>query len=231
MGKPDKAPTNKEQPVKKKPKLLPDVDESNRKYKDGTYTGTAMGFNDDITVEVTITNGEIAAIEIVSEKEDAEYLLKAKGVITAILKTQSTNVDAVSGATYSSYGIIKEVRAALNNAVIDTDEKEEIVVPGPDDGYNPVYGQYTDGQYTGKAAGYEGYIFVKVTIAGGNITDIEVTRHIEEAAYWRACTPLINRVIFRQTLDGIDTVAGATYTSRGILFAIGEALEKAKLNG
>lgn len=87
------------------------------KYRDGTYTGTGEGYEGPVTVSVTIAGDKITAIEVVSYVDDDEYMNDAKtGVITSVLLFQSTNVSAVSGATYSSEGIMDAVAAALQQA-------------------------------------------------------------------------------------------------------------------
>ena len=69
-------------------------------YADGTYTGSGTGFGGTITVQVTVTDHKIAAINIVdASNETASYFANAQGVISKILASQSPNVDAVSGAT------------------------------------------------------------------------------------------------------------------------------------
>ena len=86
-------------------------------FTDGEYTGTAAGFGGDITVKVTVEGGKMTDIVIVSaEKETPSYLKRAKTVIDRMLETQSTEVDVVSGATYSSNGIINAVKNALIKA-------------------------------------------------------------------------------------------------------------------
>lgn len=83
-------------------------------YKDGTYTGTARGFNSDITVSVTVSDGFISAIDITDQNETQEYWNEAKQIISDIISANGTDgVDAVSGATYSSEGIKKAVDNAL----------------------------------------------------------------------------------------------------------------------
>ncbi len=83
-------------------------------YTDGTYQGTATGFGGDITVEVTITDGRIAAVDILSaEKEDSAYLTMANDIIPEILDAQSADVDTISGATFSSTGIKNATAQAL----------------------------------------------------------------------------------------------------------------------
>ena len=85
-------------------------------YKNGTFTGTGSGFNGPITVSVTIQNDVITGISVTSSSDDEPYLSDGKGVISRILSAQSANVNTVSGATYSSGGIIDAVKAALASA-------------------------------------------------------------------------------------------------------------------
>ena len=81
---------------------------------DGTYTGHGTGFGGDITVEVTIADGKITDVEILSaEKEDSAYLTMAKDIIPEILDAQSADVDTISGATFSSTGIKNATAQAL----------------------------------------------------------------------------------------------------------------------
>ena len=78
--------------------------ESGRLYKDGTYQGTATGFGGDITVEVTIADGKITDLTILSaEKEDSAYLTMAKDIIPEILDTQSADVDTISDLQFYRY--------------------------------------------------------------------------------------------------------------------------------
>lgn len=83
---------------------------------DGVYTGSGMGMNAKITVEVTISDGEISAITVLSSREDEPYYSDALAVIDDILSANSVEVDTVSGATYSSGGIIDAVEDALREA-------------------------------------------------------------------------------------------------------------------
>ena len=92
-------------------------DDSENVYKDGTYTGSAQGFGGAITVQVTLANDEITDIQVTSAPgEDSAYLSQGEGVISSIISAQSTDVDTVSGATFSSTGIINAVVDALGKA-------------------------------------------------------------------------------------------------------------------
>ena len=87
------------------------------RYADGVYEGRARGFGGEIEVKVTIENGRIAGIEIVSARgEDRAYFSLAGRIIESIIEAQSADVDAVSGATFSSTGIKNAVRQALSAA-------------------------------------------------------------------------------------------------------------------
>jgi len=92
-------------------------DASENVYKDGIYTGSAQGFGGAITVQVTLANDEITDIQVTSAPgEDSAYLSQGEGVISSIISAQSTDVDTVSGATFSSTGIINAVVDALGKA-------------------------------------------------------------------------------------------------------------------
>lgn len=84
---------------------------------DGTYTGEAQGYGGTVAVELTVENGKITDLTITSaEKEDTAYLDAASAVIDSILEQQSTDVDTVSGATFSSNGILHAAEDALRKA-------------------------------------------------------------------------------------------------------------------
>ena len=230
---------------KKSPKAVKhDSSLDGQTYKDGVYTGTARGYAGNITVKVTIKNGKITSIVITkNEADDEPYLNQAKAVIKAIIKTQSTKVDAVSGATYSSNGIIKAVENALKKAVVKKDNSKEdaeeepapatpalpVVPDDSDDSDNEYTGEglYVDGVYTGFARAYKGFMYVSVTVAGERITAIDITQTQDDEPYLTCAKTLINKIISRQTTEGIDAVSGATYSSNGILNSVNKALEKA----
>ena len=94
-----------------------DISDADNVYKDGTYTGEAQGFGGTIQVQVTLASDEITDIQVTSAPgEDSAYLSQGEGVISSILSAQSTDVDTISGATFSSTGIINAVVDALGKA-------------------------------------------------------------------------------------------------------------------
>lgn len=91
--------------------------QSPNSYTDGTYEGEGTGFGGPIDVKVTIENGQMKDVEIISaENEDGTYLETAKGIIPEILDAQTPEVDVLSGATFSSTGIKDAVADALQKA-------------------------------------------------------------------------------------------------------------------
>ncbi|MGL6200918.1 MAG: FMN-binding protein [Lachnospiraceae bacterium] len=87
-------------------------------YLDGTYTGEADGFGGTVSVEVTVSDGSITGIDIISaDGEDGAYLTMAEDIIQAIIEAQSAEVDTISGATFSSGGIRDATAQALEKAV------------------------------------------------------------------------------------------------------------------
>lgn len=94
-----------------------DSEDGDYYYKDGTYTGDAQGYGGNIQVQITLKADELTDIQILSASgEDSAYLSQAESVISSILSAQSTDVDTVSGATFSSTGIINAVIDALGKA-------------------------------------------------------------------------------------------------------------------
>lgn len=92
-------------------------EESENFYKNGTYTGEAQGFGGTIQVQLTLEDDTIKDIQITSASgEDSAYLSQAQSVISSIISAQSTDVDTVSGATFSSTGIINAAADALGKA-------------------------------------------------------------------------------------------------------------------
>ena len=87
---------------------------SSGQYADGTYSGSGTGLRGETDVTVTVEGGQITSIEIVSYQDDSQYFNRAKNtIISEILEAQGIDVSTVSGATFSSNGIIEAVANAL----------------------------------------------------------------------------------------------------------------------
>jgi uncharacterized protein with FMN-binding domain len=93
------------------------VDVASGKYSDGTYEGEASAYGPNLKVQVSVSGGKISDIEIISHNETPGFYERAfETVPSEIIQKQSTDVDTVSGATYSSKGIINAVNNALKGA-------------------------------------------------------------------------------------------------------------------
>lgn len=92
---------------------------------DGVYEGTGAGLNGAIKVSVTVSGGKITEVKVLEHSETAGISDPAIAQIpAAIVEAQSADVDIVSGATYTSKGIIEAVKNALN-----PDDAEEAAMP------------------------------------------------------------------------------------------------------
>ena len=203
-------------------------------YIDGVYTGTALGYRGTTTAEVTVENGYIMQVEVLSTDDDEEFFTPVENaVIPGILRTQGTDVDVVAGATYSTYAITGAVEDALHNAVKSGCEMEAMptteVTVTPDDidlsdiTENPALVSIEDGVYTGTGTGFNGDMTVEVTISGGLISKIDIIYTMDDRPYLESAESIIDGVIKTQSVE-VDTVSGATYTSDGILEAVANAL-------
>jgi uncharacterized protein with FMN-binding domain len=85
-------------------------------------------------------------------------------------------------------------------------------------------------EYEGKGQGFLGEVWVKVTMDGKEIKNIIVTKHGDTPGIAKtAINGVIPEIIMNQSLE-VDTVAGATYTSKGIKEAVRGAAVKAGIN-
>ncbi|MSB16577.1 FMN-binding protein [Finegoldia magna] len=213
------------------------------KLKDGQFTGMAQGFNGPITVRVTISNGSITNVEILSHSDDGPYFARAMAVVSRILGKPGKTVDTVSQATYSSRGIINAVNNALSKAgaAPNISKGKKAENPGQNN-QNPQNNpgnnsnanssgrindaKLKDGQFTGIAQGFNGPITVRVTVSNGSITNVEILSHSDDGPYFARAMAVVSRILGKPGKT-VDTVSQATYSSRGIINAVNNALSKA----
>ena len=204
--------------------------------KDGEYEGTATGYGGPLTVRITVKGGKLTDIKVVSQTETPEYFNRAKAVIGKILSSGNVNVDSVSGATISSNAIKKAVADALSKA---GSKQKAKVTPVKKDAraakgrkgnaagtFSIGSANLNDGVYTGSGQGYNGPIRVRVTVSGGNITNVEILSNSDDAPFFNRAKAVIGRLLGSPG-KSVDTVSGATYSSRGIIDAVRNALSGA----
>ena len=214
-------------------------------YTDGVYTGVGTGFRGDTEVQVTVAQGYITDITVLSYEDDPEFFQKAQSsILGQILSQQSTDVPTVSGATYSSRSILHAVANALgleaqsesDGAGLPNDQQgEPNWAPSTDP--NPSSTDFADstpstldlssladGPYQGEGQGVRGPTSVSVTVENGKITDITIVSYQDDAQFFsRAQNTIIQEIINTQSLD-VSCVSGATFSSNGILEAVANAL-------
>ena len=207
--------------------------------RDGEYEGTATGYGGPLTVRITIKDGKLTDIKVISQTETPEYFNRAKAVIDNILSSGSVDVDSVSGATISSNAIKKAVADALRKA--GSKQKAKISIAKNDVSkansrranaggtFSIANTNLKDGVYTGTGQGFNGPISVRVTVSGGNIVNVEILSYSDDAPYFNRAKAVISKMIGKQG-SSVDTVSGATYSSRGIIDAVRDALSKAGIS-
>ena len=205
---------------------------------DGVYKGSATGFSGPVTVAVTIMDKKITSIDILSSTDDEAFFNRAKGVIDRIISSQSFDVDVVSGATYSSNGIIGAVKNALtgekDNGVTGKSKQESTSESESDSSSAEIAAvqdasAYKDGTYYGTGKGFAGNIKVKVDIAGGKISAISIVSTKDGDSYVKSASSLLDTIVEKQSTN-VDTVSGATFSSRGIIAAVRSALSQAAVS-
>ena len=167
----------------------------------GALTGTADGFGGPITVEVTMDGDDITAVTVTSNSETPSIAGAAlEQIPAAIVEADSADVDIVAGATYTSTGIINAVKAALESAGA------------------------SGGGLTGTADGFGGPITVEVAMDGDTITAVTVVSNSETPSIAAAALEQIPAAIVAANSADVDIVAGATFTSNGIINAVKAAI-------
>ena len=189
-----------------------------------------------------ISGGKISSIQIIDTSDGDSYIQSASGLISNIIATQSTNVDTVSGATYSSVGIIEAVRNALSQAAISSDgnsNSQNTNSSSNGNGQNSnnnssdnttaVTGKfpYKEGVYYGTAEGYLDDIKVAIVIQDKTLKAVVIVEENDDETFFKRARAVAENMVKKQTVD-VDVVSGATYSSKGIIGAVKEALKEAE---
>lgn len=201
-----------------------------KKVIDGTYTGKANGYGGELSVSVSVKDGKITDLKVLSHNESSGYYERGAEVINNILKNQSpNNIDTISGATYTSAGIIRAVKSVLG------EEQNQLHTAKMADG--TWYG-------TGNSSLYyenKGPDVVCVVVKDGKISSAYPRHHIEDEGYERGqnildyvknftnITNVENLEMSLNKKEGVayNAVSGATETARGHLSAVKNAIERA----
>ena len=203
-------------------------------YRDGVYTASAQGFGGPITVQVTVQNDTITDISILShDGETTSYFARARKVVSEILTTGTPDVDSVSGATYSSTGILNAVKRALAKAAVDAEPVEEPaetpVTEPQGDAAEPEGPTYVDGVYTGTGESTRGPVTVSVTVTDGRVAGVTIVptqTEPEEKSFWEKAKDAWKTLVSGKQ-DDADT-DGGYYRTEELEGAIQDALKQAQ---
>lgn len=181
-----------------------------------TFTSTVRGFHGDVTVTMTVESGAIQSVEAIGLLETKEMGTRALEQLPGIIvEANGVNVDAVSGATYTS-------RAILNAAATCMEEAGLTVV-------RPEYGEvsFTDGVYNASSKGHNGPVTVQCEFSGNKVISVEVTESSDTPSLIDAAKDSICPAIVEYQSLGVDCVSTATFSSRAILEAVADCAQQA----
>ncbi len=191
---------------------------------------TAGGYEDDILYyTIADEDGNIMGVEVISHTETPgigdqiereDFLQQFVGKHYTDTFATGEELDIISGATVSSQSLIASVRLTMDQLgqtgyLEDQEEVPEIQLA-----------DLPDGTYRGSAAGLNDDITVEITVDGGQVVAVEVVDHADTPDYFEQAKVVLDAIKSDQSLE-VDTVSGATASSRGILNAIKDAM----LNG
>ena len=185
-------------------------------YQPGTYSGSAQGFGGDVEVTVEVTENEITSVSITGAAETPEVGGAALPELEKqVMDSQGSEVEGVSGATFTSTAVRDALADALAQASgEEASEAEAALVPGT---------------YTATKEGFQRcHVTVSVTVDETSITDVvidEITDH-PQTLIQTPCEQIPADIVANQTYN-VDGVSGATMTSNAIKGAVRDCLDQA----
>ena len=183
----------------------------------GKYSADALNVESTITATVTVKGHKIASVSVKDNGNTyAQYTTPYTVVAQRIVEAQSTDVDGITGATYSSDAVKKAVDIALAQA------RGEKPVPAKNAAL-----AFTPGTYTGSGKGYGGQVQARVTFSENGITEIRVGQQRETAHVGDVALQTLPDKIIAANGLGVDAVSGATMSSFGLKEAVLDAADQA----
>ncbi|MEV5450930.1 FMN-binding protein [Streptomyces sp. NA03103] len=197
----------------------------------GTVTGDAASTQyGPVQVRLTVSDGKITRAEAVqapkggqSDRVTADAVPKLN---QAAVAAGSADIDAVSGATYTSAGYVKSLQSALDKAAAAAGSNAGAGAAeegaGAGQGTQVLTGDAAQTQY--------GPVQVRVTVSGGKITGVETLQAPKGGRSDQVtadAVPKLDRAAVAAGNADIDAVSGATYTSAGYKQSLQSALDRA----
>ncbi|MGY0402332.1 FMN-binding protein [Carnobacterium jeotgali] len=187
--------------------------------KSGTYKGRATGYHDYITVDVEVDGEKIVKINYSENETPNKGGVAVAKMVEEIIRQQSVEIDTVSGATYASEGTLRAVDYALGvargeRAPIDGEFNEKT---------GTIEHHFISGTYSGNGDGYKGEINLNVTVSENKIEKIEYQGKETADIGGKAIEDIIATILRSQSTQ-VDSISGATFSSRGTQEALDYAL-------
>ena len=189
-------------------------------YTPGSYTASADGFGGpvDVTVEIG-EKGGISNLTVTGEGETPDVGGAAIPLLKqAILTKQDADVDAVTGATFTSDAVklaAAEALAQAGGAEVDSGPKA------------PEGDLFIPGTYTETATGFGGPVDVTITVSEDKIEEVKIEGDQETENIGSFAVDMLDDRIMEAQSPNIDALTGATVTSNAILGAAKKAMRDA----
>ncbi|MEU2446227.1 FMN-binding protein [Streptomyces althioticus] len=195
-----------------------------RPIGDGTVTGDAAQTRyGAVQVRLTVSGGKITKAEAVQAPKGGQSDQVTSNAVPrlnqAAVRAQSADIDAVSGATYTSAGYKESLQSAL--------DKARASAPADTGGGDAAQAKTVTGDV---AQTQYGPVQVRITVSGGKITKAEAVQAPKGGQSDQVTSnavPKLNQAAVRAGTADIDAVSGATYTSAGYQESLQSALDKA----
>ena len=189
-------------------------------YTPGSYTASADGFGGpvDVTVEIG-EKGGISNLTVTGESETPDVGGAAIPLLKqAILAKQDADVDAVTGATFTSDAVklaAAEALAQAGGAEVDSGPRA------------PEGDLFIPGTYTETATGFGGPVDVTITVSEDKIEEVKIEGDQETENIGSFAVDMLDDRIMEAQSPNIDALTGATVTSNAILGAAKKAMRDA----
>ncbi|MDO5425420.1 MAG: FMN-binding protein [Eubacteriales bacterium] len=157
------------------------------------------------------------------EEEERSVIAETSTAVTESAALEGTSAAAAETMALAETGVsATEIVASAETAALETADVEEGGEAGTQEG------AWKDGVWEGEGKGFLGTVRVEVTVAGGRIEEVKVTGYEDDPDYFVSAGAKIPKAVVEAQSTQVDAVSGATYSSKGILEAVEDALEKAR---
>lgn len=180
--------------------------------EDGKYSASAKSFDRNLDVNLVINQGKIQGAKIDLHENDPYYNKVAQILEKEIINNQSSEIDAVSGASVTSRAVRNATYSALKAAQKSNSTKDLLL---------------KDGSFSAKAQGHGGPLTVKVLTKNNQIKDVSLADNNETPDVSdTAMNTVMKDIVDHQTLN-VDAITGATMSTQAVITATTRALEQA----